>query len=216
MKTFYRAVLSELINCGTYKSQPIFVVRHFQKMNASYAPLYIYSVHTCRLQEGNRKVQVSCVRLLRPMGEKLTLSAVAGDRLYLTSLLPPILGKLLSVDLTKDVDPEWTIQKAAPGVHRQVDTIVALGGHLYVYGGVRAMRDGTDTILSDVLVARAQGGVVKQPWRRLAIGTSKRLSSKRVPSISMAASIFGHESPEGRLSLYLFGGMRIKDGPTNE
>ena len=48
MKTFYRAVLSELINCGTYKSQPIFVVRHFQKMNASYAPLYIYSVHTCR------------------------------------------------------------------------------------------------------------------------------------------------------------------------
>ena len=40
------------------------------------------------------------------MGEKLTLSAVAGDRLYLTSLLPPILGKLLSVDLTKDVDPE--------------------------------------------------------------------------------------------------------------
>ena len=67
---------------------------------------------------------------------------------------------------------QWTIQKAAPGVHRQVDTIVALGGHLYVYGGVRAMRDGTDTILSDVLVARAQGGVVKQPWRRLAIGES--------------------------------------------
>ncbi len=50
--------------------------------------------------------------------------------------------------------------------------MVALGGDLYVYGGVRVMRDGADTILSDVLVARAQGGVVNQPWKRLAIGES--------------------------------------------
>ncbi len=46
--TLRGAVLSELINCGTYKAQPVFVIRHFQHMNAAYGLLYIYSVHTCR------------------------------------------------------------------------------------------------------------------------------------------------------------------------
>ena len=135
--------------------------------------------------------------------------------------------------------------------------MVALGGHLYVYGGVRVKPDGADTILSDVIRARAQGGVVNQPWKRLAIGksapsktipcscftkfrsnsawhrawscgcgwgcnplpcavTSGRLPSRRVPAVSMVPCVFGHESPEGRLSLLLFGGMRIKADTTDE
>ena len=36
-----------------------------------------------RLGEGFGMVEVSCLRLLPPMSEKLTVGAVAGDRLYL-------------------------------------------------------------------------------------------------------------------------------------
>ncbi len=63
-------------------------------------------VPCCRLQEEDGTVEVSCLRLLPPMSLKFTVGAVAGDRLYLTSFLPPNLGKLLSVDFTKDADPE--------------------------------------------------------------------------------------------------------------
>ena len=57
--------------------------------------------------------------------------------------------------------------------------MVALGGDLYVYGGAREMADGEETILSDILVARAENGIVNQPWKRFAVSESW-LSSKCV------------------------------------
>ena len=36
------------------------------------------------------------------------------------------------------------------------------------------------------------------------------------PPKRMDFCFFGHKSPEGRLSLYLFGGMQITAGTTNE
>ena len=54
-------------------------------------------------------------------------------------------------------------------VLRVVNTMVGLGGDLYVYGGHKSVKDGELEALSDILVARAKGGVVNQPWKRLRI-----------------------------------------------
>lgn len=62
-----------------------------------------------------------------------------------------------------------------PGLEREVDNMVALGGDLYIYGGVRRTPEGDDIMLTDVIVAKVQGGVVKQPWRRLAISKPTNL-----------------------------------------
>ena len=45
---FHEAMQSHLINCGTYKAQPVFVIRHRTGMRALSDPPYTYSVHTCR------------------------------------------------------------------------------------------------------------------------------------------------------------------------
>ncbi len=45
----------------------------------------------------------------------------------------------------------------------------------------------------------------------MVIVTSAELSDE-APSKRMDYCLFGHESPEGRLSLYLFGGTRITAG----
>ncbi len=73
--------------------------------------------------------------------------------------------------LTALVCMQWTLLQV-PAVNRRVDTMVALGGDLYVYGGAREMADGEETILSDILVARAQNGIVNQPWKRFAVSES--------------------------------------------
>ena len=67
--------------------------------------------------------------------------------------------------------------------------MVALGGDLYVYGGAREMPDGEDTVLSDILVARAQNGVVNQPWKHFTVSksppfTHSDLQAQRTPSQS--------------------------------
>lgn len=41
---FRGAVRSELINCGTYGSLPLFVIRHYQGTHAVLGPQYCYSV----------------------------------------------------------------------------------------------------------------------------------------------------------------------------
>ncbi len=51
-------------------------------------------------------------------------------------------------------------------------TMVALGGDLYVYGGYKETSDGGGLALSDILVARAQDGVVNQRWKQFAISES--------------------------------------------
>ena len=43
---FRGAVQSELINCGMYKSLPLFLIRHFQGTHAVLGPQYCYGVHT--------------------------------------------------------------------------------------------------------------------------------------------------------------------------
>lgn len=50
--------------------------------------------------------------------------------------------------------------------------MVALGGDLYIYGGIKRVQHGQDRVLSDVLVARACNGIVDQPWHRLDTGES--------------------------------------------
>ena len=55
--------------------------------------------------------------------------------------------------------------------------MVALGGDLYVYGGTQTtalapVPDREDMVRSDILVARAQDGIVNQPWKRLAVSKS--------------------------------------------
>ena len=48
--------------------------------------------------------------------------------------------------------------------------MVALGGNLYVCGGIHKLPGGEDEVLSDILVARASGsGGINQPWKRLSI-----------------------------------------------
>ena len=64
-----------------------------------------------------------------------------------------------------------------PAIEREVDCIVALGGDLYLYGGTRTTLPATsqgadDVVLSDILVARAQNGIVTQPWKRFAVSES--------------------------------------------
>ena len=61
----------------------------------------------CRLQEKNdSKMEVVCLKLLRGLHQKYKVGAVSGSTLYLTSLMPPVSGNILSVDLTRDVEPE--------------------------------------------------------------------------------------------------------------
>lgn len=76
----------------------------------------------------------------------------------------------------------WSCQ--APGaLQREVDTMVALGGDLYIYGGTKRTPEGKRSVLSDIIVARAQGGVVNQPWKRLFVSkpfTSLQSSSGRL------------------------------------
>ncbi len=50
--------------------------------------------------------------------------------------------------------------------------MVALGGDLYIYGGYRRTAEGKEIVLTDIIVARVQDGIVKQPWKRLAISKS--------------------------------------------
>ena len=45
---FCESMQSHLINCGTYASQPVFVIRHHIAMRNKSDPAYTYSVHTCR------------------------------------------------------------------------------------------------------------------------------------------------------------------------
>ena len=59
-----------------------------------------------------------------------------------------------------------------PALQRQTTTMIALGGDLYVYGGVQRTSDGQDLVLSDILVARAQDGIVDQPWKHFAASES--------------------------------------------
>ncbi|CAL5228026.1 g11089 [Coccomyxa viridis] len=202
---------SHLINCGTYASQPVFVIRHHIAMRNKSDPAYTYSVHTCRLrEEKDGKMEVVCLRLLKGLHHKFKVGAVSGSTLYLTSLMPPVLGNILSIDLTTDVEPE-VLSCQTPKFEREVDTMVALGGHLYIYGGTRRTPEGQDIVLKDIIMARVQDGTVKQPWKRLAIRANGRQPSKRTE-----CCFFGHKSPEGRLSLYLFGGMQIKGATRNE
>ena len=64
---------------------------------------------------------------------------------------------------------QWTMWHQDPTVLRVVNEMVGLGGDLCVYGGHKPMRDGEPEALSDILVARAKGGVVNQRWKRLSI-----------------------------------------------
>ena len=69
---------------------------------------------------------------------------------------------------------QWTMNTPWSGVLREVESMLALGGDLYVYGGNQISARGPsqqveDTVLTDVLVARAQNGTVNQPWKRLAV-----------------------------------------------
>ena len=43
---FRGAVQSELVNCGTYESQPLFVIRHSHGSHAVLGPQFSYSVYT--------------------------------------------------------------------------------------------------------------------------------------------------------------------------
>ena len=70
---------------------------------------------------------------------------------------------------------QWTFTDGPQELQRDVDTMVALGGDLYVYGGTKRMQKGQDRVLSDILVARAQHGIVNQPWKQLDV-------SERPPS----------------------------------
>ena len=65
------------------------------------------SVGLCRLrEEKDGKMEVVCLRLLKGLHHKFKVGAVSGSTLYLTSLMPPVLGNILSIDLTTDVEPE--------------------------------------------------------------------------------------------------------------
>ena len=64
---------------------------------------------------------------------------------------------------------QWTMLHQDLTVLRVVNGMVGLGGDLFVYGGRKPVGDGELEALSDVLVARAKGGVVNQPWKRLSI-----------------------------------------------
>ncbi len=48
---------------------------------------------------------VHCLRIIKSSYD-YTLGAVSGSTLYLTSLMPPASGAVLSVDLTRDLEPE--------------------------------------------------------------------------------------------------------------
>lgn len=50
---------------------------------------------------------------------------------------------------------QWTMLHQDLTVLRVIDEMVGLGGDLYVYGGLKMMRDGEHEALSDILVARA-------------------------------------------------------------
>ena len=47
--------------------------------------------------------------------------------------------------------------------------MVALGGDLYMYGGIRPTPEGREIVLTDIIVAKVQDGILKQPWKRLSI-----------------------------------------------
>ena len=52
---------SALINCGTHKGQPIFVIRH-DKGDSSIGAQFVYSIHTCRcaLKMSHAHLTLSC------------------------------------------------------------------------------------------------------------------------------------------------------------
>lgn len=59
-----------------------------------------------RLQEKDGKMDITCLRVLKPQKVMLTLGAVSGSMLYLTSFANPTYGALLCLDLSKpDVEP---------------------------------------------------------------------------------------------------------------
>ncbi|CAL5228024.1 g11087 [Coccomyxa viridis] len=203
--SFQGVYQSELLNCGTYNAQPIFVIRH-EKIGGQ----FVYSIHACRLQEDGVKMDVVRLRVFAPRHDNFEKGAVSNNMLYLTAFSAPISGALWGIDLSKpDAEPEWIMTRPAPAALKQVDRMVALGGDLYVYGGTQTtalapVPDREDMVRSDILVARAQDGIVNQPWKRLAVKASDNLPPKRI-----GACFFGHQSPEGQLSLYLFGGMDV-------
>ena len=45
------------------------------------------------------------------------------------------------------------------------------------------MQDGEDTVLSDILVARAQNGIVNQPWKRFTVSKPAAPSSQTCPPL---------------------------------
>ena len=63
-------------------------------------------VVSCRLRETDGKMEVLCLRVLKPTVQCFTMGAVAGSTLYLTTFREPLYGALLGVDLTRDVDEE--------------------------------------------------------------------------------------------------------------
>ena len=51
-------------------------------------------------------MDVLCLRVIKPQEDMLTLGAVSGSMLYLTSFASPTYGALLGIDLSKpDVEP---------------------------------------------------------------------------------------------------------------
>ena len=72
---------------------------------------------------------------------------------------------------------QWTMCYRATGLERYVESMVALGGDLYIYGGIlgagdRSAERDSDQVLSDVLVAKAKDGIVSLPWMRIEFSES--------------------------------------------
>ena len=97
---------------------------------------------------------------------------------------------------SKLVCAQQVLSCQTPKFEREVDTMVALGGHLYIYGGTRRTPEGQDIVLKDIIMARVQDGTVKQPWKRLAI--SELLN----PFCRLHAST-AEECNEGCMTLHL-------------
>ena len=65
---------------------------------------------------------------------------------------------------------QFTAANPDKSLERRQAGMIALGGNLYVHGGIHTLPDGEDEVLLDILVARASGsGGINQPWKRLSI-----------------------------------------------
>ncbi len=79
----------------------------------------------CRLREdSDGKMEVVCLRLLRGLHQKFKVGAVSGGTLYLTSLMPPVSGDILSIDLTRYAEPEVSLASCTYWMPRACEMVL--------------------------------------------------------------------------------------------